>query len=66
MRGIQGLFSDISICDPNRGITFKGVSIPELKKFYPTAEHNGEPLPEGLLYLLLTSEKPTDLQVELL
>ena len=55
MRGIKGLFSDISVCDPNKGITYKGISIPELKRTYPTAEPNGEPLPEGLLYLLLTS-----------
>ena len=55
MVGIKGLFSDISVCDANKGITYKGISIPELKRTYPTAEPNGEPLPEGLLYLLLTS-----------
>ena len=60
MRGIVGLFSDISVCDPEKGITFKGVSIPQLKNEYPTAEKNGEPLPEGLFYLLLTSEKPNE------
>ena len=59
MRGITGLFSDISTVDPHKGITYKGIDIPELKKTYPTAEHNGEPLPEGLLYMLLTNEKPT-------
>lgn len=39
-----------------QGIRFRGWSIPELQKKLPTAVDKGEPLPEGLLWLLLTGE----------
>jgi len=37
MRGIVGIFSDISVCDPNKGLFLKGHTIPELKKNFPKA-----------------------------
>jgi len=37
MRGIDGIFSDISVCDPINGLLLKGHSIPELKKNFPKA-----------------------------
>jgi len=44
MRGISGLFSDISVCSPDTGILFKGKSIPDLKATFPTVVENGEPM----------------------
>lgn len=41
----------------------RGYSIPQLQKMLPAAEPNGEPLPEGLLWLLLTGDVPTKAQV---
>ena len=38
--------------------------IPELQKQLPTAVAGGEPLPEGLLWLLLTGEMPTKEQAK--
>ncbi len=42
-----------------QGIRFRGQTIPELQKSLPAHKPGGEPLPEGLLYLLMTGEVPT-------
>ena len=34
----------------------RGISIPECHKVLPAAKPGGEPLPEGLLWLLLTEK----------
>lgn len=39
-----------------QGIRFRGLSIPECQKVLPGATPGGEPLPEGLLWLLLTGK----------
>eukprot|EP00210_Caulerpa_lentillifera_P000244 g237.t1 len=63
MRGIPGLLWETSLLDPEEGIRFRGYSIPELQKQLLSAEDKGEPLPEGLLWLLLTGDLPTKEQV---
>ena len=65
MRGIKCMFAETSHLDPNDGIKFRGYSIPELQKKLPKG--NGEePLPEGLFWLMLTGELPTEDQVSAL
>jgi len=64
MRGMPGLVSETSLLDPINGIRFRGFSIPELKEKLPTAEEGDEPLPEGLFYLMLIGELPSDKEVE--
>lgn len=39
-----------------QGIRFRGMSIPECQNALPAAVSKGEPLPEGLLWLLLTGK----------
>lgn len=60
MRGITGLVTETSLLDPQDGIRFRGYSIPELQKKLPKAEGGSEPLPEGLFYLMLIGDLPTD------
>jgi citrate synthase len=60
MRGITGLVTETSLLDSQDGIRFRGYSIPELQEKLPKAEGGNEPLPEGLFYLLLVGELPTD------
>src|SRR5678815_3145664 len=60
MRGITGLVTETSLLDPQDGIRFRGYSIPELQEKLPKAEGGNEPLPEGLFYLMLVGELPTD------
>jgi citrate synthase len=59
MKGIPLLVTDTSKLDPNEGIRFKGYSIPELREKLPKISPEGEPLPEGLFYLMLIGEIPT-------
>lgn len=53
---LQGVLWETSLLDPEEGIRFRGYSIPELQKMLPGAKPGGEPLPEGLLWLLLTGD----------
>ncbi|KAJ8737250.1 hypothetical protein PYW07_000521 [Mythimna separata] len=66
MRGIKGLVWEVSLLDPDEGIRFRGLSIPECQKKLPHAPGGTEPLPEGLFWLLLTGDIPTDAQVKAL
>lgn len=60
MRGITGLVTETSLLDSEVGIRFRGHSIPELQEKLPKAEGGNEPLPEGLFYLMLVGDLPTD------
>lgn len=60
MRGITGLVSETSLLDAKEGIRFRGYSIPELQKKLPKAVKGAQPLPEGLFYLMLMGELPTE------
>ncbi len=60
MRGITGLVSETSLLDSQEGIRFRGYSIPELQQKLPKVKDGTEPMPEGLFYLMLVGELPTD------
>lgn len=60
MRGITGMVYETSLLDAQEGIRFRGFSIPELQAKLPKAKGAGEPLPEGLFYLMLTGELPAE------
>ena len=64
MRGITGLVTETSLLDAQEGIRFRGYSIPELQQKLPKAPGGSEPLPEGLFYLMLVGELPTDEDVQ--
>ena len=64
MRGITGLITETSLLDSQDGIRFRGFSIPELREKLPKADGGSEPLPEGLFYLMLVGELPTDEDVQ--
>ncbi len=60
MRGMTGLVSETSLLDSQEGIRFRGYSIPELQQKLPKAKGGTEPLPEGLFYLMLVGELPSE------
>lgn len=66
MRGIKGMLWNTSLLDPDEGIRFRGYTIPECQNVLPAAISGGEPLPEGMLWLLLTGKVPTMEQVSAL
>jgi citrate synthase len=59
MKGMIGMVTETSKLDPEEGIRFRGYSIPELREKLPRGK-GGENLPEGIFYLLLTGELPTE------
>jgi citrate synthase len=63
MRGLPALIWDGSVLDADKGIRFRGKSIPECQALLPKAPGGSEPLPEGLFWLLVTGEVPTQEQV---
>jgi citrate synthase len=64
MRGILGLITETSLLDSEEGIRFRGYSIPELIQHLPKAPEGAQPLPEGLFYLMLVGELPTQQDTE--
>src|SRR3954452_11332189 len=60
MRGITGIVTETSLLDAHEGIRFRGYSIPELQEKLPRAKNGTEPLPEGLFYLMLIGELPSE------
>jgi citrate synthase len=66
MRGIKGLVCETSVLDSDEGIRFRGFSIPECQELLPRAIPKGEPIPEGLFWLLVTGDVPSDEQAQAL
>lgn len=64
MRGIQSMVWETSSLDPQEGIRFRGYAIPELRQLLPKINGATEPLPEGLFWLMLTDQLPTDSEVQ--
>lgn len=60
MRGIKSMLWETSELDPFDGIRFRGHTIPELRNILPTFKGGKEPMPEGLFWLMLTGEIPTE------
>ena len=64
MRGVKSLVTDISYLDPFEGIRYRGHTLPEVFKQLPKPEGAEMPYVEGLYYLLLTGEIPSQYEVE--
>ncbi len=64
MRGIQSMVWETSSLDSKEGIRFRGYSIPELRNLLPKINDATEPLPEGLFWLMLTGQLPTEEDVK--
>ncbi len=62
-RGVKMMVWETSSLDPIEGIRFRGYSIPQLQKLLPKGPDSKEPLPEGLFWLMLVGEIPTEEQV---
>jgi citrate synthase len=59
MKGMIGMVTETSKLDTEEGIRFRGYTIPELRAKLPKAPGGTEPLPEGIFYLMLVGELPT-------
>lgn len=64
MRGMKSLVTETSHLDPEEGIRFRDLTIPDCREQLPKASGGDEPLPEGLFWLLMTGDVPTAEQVK--
>ncbi len=64
MRGMTGLVTETSLLDAQDGIRFRGYTIPELQQKLPKVKGGAEPLPEGLFYLMLVGDLPSEEDVQ--
>ena len=66
MRGMLSMVTETSKLDPDEGIRFRGYSLPEIQDVLPRAKKSNQPLPEGMFYLMLIGELPTEEDVRLI
>ncbi|KIK59754.1 hypothetical protein GYMLUDRAFT_44207 [Collybiopsis luxurians FD-317 M1] len=59
MRGLRAMLWDSSVLDPEEGIRFHGLSIPDCQKALPAAPGGKEIIAESMLWLLLTGQVPS-------
>ena len=64
MRGLKCLLTDISYLDPEKGIRYRGYTLPEVFKKLPKPPGAEMPYVEGLFYLLLTGDIPDENEVD--
>lgn len=63
MRDIKSLVTDISYLDPQEGIRFRDLTIPETLAALPKPAGKEYPYVEGHIFLLLTGDIPTEAEV---
>ena len=63
MRSLKWLVTDISYLDPFEGIRYRGYTLPEVFEKLPKPPGAEMPYVEGLYFLLLTGDIPTDTEV---
>ncbi len=60
MRGNMGLLYETSKLHHLYGINYRGHDLPAIMKNVPKAKGGAEPIPEGVLWLLLTGDFPSE------
>ena len=60
MRDLKCLVTDISYLDPNEGIRYRDYTLTEFFKKLPRPKGSEMPYVEGVIYLLLTGDLPTE------
>jgi len=64
MRGMPGMIFETSMLNANTGIRLRGKTVEECKEELPKfSDKHKQPLPEAMLWLLLTGDVPTNEQV---
>ena len=60
MRGMMGLLYETSKLHPINGINYRDLDLYQIRDEAPRAPGGSQPLPEGVLWLLLTGEFPSN------
>lgn len=64
MRGLPGMLYETSKLHPIDGIEYRGMDLFKIRELAPKTVPGGQPIPEGVLWLLLTGELPSDKEVK--
>lgn len=63
MRGMPGMLYETSKLHPTEGIEYRGYDLFKIRELAPKTIPGGQPIPEGVLWLLLTGEFPNDKEI---
>ena len=63
MRGMKAMLWEGSVLDPEEGIRFHGMTIPECQETLPKGTDGKEMAPEAMFWLLLTGQVPSQEQI---
>jgi len=64
MRGLPGMVYETSKLHPVDGINYRGLDLYQIRDQAPKTVPGGQPIPEGILWLLLTGELPTEAEMK--
>lgn len=64
MRGLPAMLYETSKLHPLDGIEYRGVDLFKMRELAPKTIPGGQPIPEGVLWLLLTGDFPSDSEVK--
>ena len=66
MRGMLSMITETSKLDPQDGIKFRGYSLDELLELLPKSKNGEQALPEGIFYLMLIGDLPSQEDVNMI
>jgi len=64
MRGMPGMLYETSKLHPMDGIEYRGMDLYKIRENAPKTVAGGQPIPEGVLWLLLTGEFPNESEMK--
>lgn len=64
MRGLPGMLYETSKLHPVDGIEYRGQDLFKIREHAPKTVPGGQPIPEGVLWLLLTGEYPNEKEIK--
>ena len=64
MRGMPGMLYETSKLHPTEGIKYRGMDLFTIRDKAPKTVPGGQPIPEGVLWLLLTGEFPSESEMK--
>ena len=64
MRGLPGMLYETSKLHHEDGIEYRGYDLFKVKELAPKTVAGGQPIPEGILWLLLTGEFPNESEIK--
>ena len=64
MRGMPGMVYETSKLHNMDGIQYRGYDLFKIREIAPKTIPGGQPIPEGILWLLLTGEFPNDQEIK--